>query len=217
MRTTTDSVADVASRVSEDAALRVLLRHGSKSIGGLIAVAGALAAKHIYLDPRDPAAPDSARSYCGLCLRYGLNFQAIDHAPSCLVGQALAQVAAVRELLPNPTTERRSADNSAAPVEQWGAAVEGLSCAQEVDGETKERRIVYLADPFSRMKNFNPYQKPCPGIRGGVVCEMEEGHAGDCCRDGATWTDNPTHRDDAAMNGAPGNCGGASDGARRFA
>jgi hypothetical protein len=155
----------------------------------LVGVVGELGAKHIFLDPYDAAPDSSARSYCSLCLRYGIGMLAIDHAESCLVGKAVRVVANLQALLAaasssQPSTERTSADSGTAPAEQGGAAAEGPVCAPQYPAGF---RVEYFAE--NPRHKFNPYTHPCQAITGGLVCELERGHAGAHCSDGSVWAD----------------------------
>jgi hypothetical protein len=155
----------------------------------LVDVVGKLGAKHIYLDSYDGAPDSSARSYCSLCLRYGIGTLAIDHAESCLVGKAIRVVAKLQTQIAAASTssnpsERTLANGSTAPSEQEGAAAEGPACAQQ---HPAALRVEYFVE--SPRNKFNPYRHPCQAITGGLVCELEHGHTGAHCSDGSVWAD----------------------------
>lgn len=155
----------------------------------LVGVVGELAAKHIYLDPYDAAPDGSARSYCSLCLRYGLGTLAIDHAESCLVGRAIRVVANLQAQIAAASNsqnsrERTSANSSSAPVEQQGAAAEG---SVRVPQHPAGLRVEYFTE--SPRDKFNPYVDPCTAICGRLVCELERGHTGAHCSHGNVWAD----------------------------
>lgn len=137
----------------------------------LITVAGELAARHLYLDPHSPAPDTAARSYCALCLRYGLNARAIDHAESCLVGRTIRILADLEVFFRGEAA-------------RFEAKLAGLPQPVEAVDDDARRRIEYFTGD---RRNFNPYTHPCPAMRGNWNCELEAEHTGPHRAGGGSW------------------------------
>lgn len=186
MRTTTKSVPDVESRDGGAPALTVevsveIVSAFFESAAAVVGVVGELGAKHVYLDPRDATPDASARSYCALCLRYGLGVLAIDHASSCLIGKAIAAVGKFKA-----DVEVLARAIAGAELAALGA---GSPDAQPAPASPRSSglRVEYLVE--NPRHRFNPYSDPCTSWLKGMACELERGHFGAHCSDGHVWAD----------------------------